>query len=632
MVPKPHASKPFCFFFLLIGILVVATPATAQYGYGGYYQGGGSGGSDDGAGGSGEPDTQQPTPAPTPTPTPTPRPEGRVSLSVSFVDSEGAERPFPAGVSLATEISIRLELTMAGGGPGDFRLSALALDGDAGRLFPSRGSMSGNGTWWVTLKVGEKFGTYPLLFVAQDRLGNYPAASVMANVVVNPSPPLLMAGGIPVRSAADSRQLQIQNRSWWTALTMRNWVTPNWFENLCDDLYHDRGLLDAVATAVRIDRDRLNITHQMPPKEQFKSYATMEPIMSKYWAEMGITLSAVTANEIGNVFVGWRANSGMVVTMSDDVARVLKVSMPVVKVGNVLNGVGAAMILLDFWSNMSLADSPAEARDAWNRAGYASLDLYVSNLVANTFGAAAALPGMFTSYLLTNTYDTLMGGHKACWFNKMVEQAVDSHYLGENMSDTRAIDKVARAMQSQRGLKATLTDWWLMEAPTWSGMMAGGCGNWDLNEARGYHKIFVEQLMRTAEVEVDGKKYHPWSFYYSVRRKLAIEKQKELSREIATKLREVEGAYISSLQKKSYLGEFQLISTDNPDTPIVNAVVRPLEWENTPWWQADEQGSFTAQVNGHHFSPAGNILLTVMVDGQSYVFVVSRSAFVEVTP
>jgi len=441
-----------------------------------------------------------------------------------------------------------------------------------------------------------------------------------------------MADGIPIRAVADSPEIRALNRSWWAALTLRAWTSPNWFNNICEDLYRDRGFLQAVSSAVRIDRDRLNITHKMPPMEAFRSYATMEPIMSKYWADTGITLSAVTANEIGNVMLDWRSSPGLIIETTDDVTRILKIRTPTIKIGNVLNGVGAAMILLDFWSNMSLAESPAEAREAWHKAGYGSLDLYLSNVVANTFGAAAALPGMFTSYVLMNSYTTLIGGHKTCWFNKMVAQAVDAGYLSDDIKDSRAVNQVMAAMQSRKGLKGTLNDWWALEAPTWSGMMGGGCGNWNLAEARGYREAFVDRIMRTAEVEVNGKKYHPWSFYYSVSRMLAIEKQKELARDIANRLRDIEGAYVSTLQKKRYRGRFRVVSADSPDTPINTALTRPLEWDGAAWWQTDEDGFVDVQVNGHHFSPNGDILLRVKIADRLYAFVVPRSAFMEVTP
>lgn len=632
MVPRLNASTSCVLVLLTVGILTASpAPVAAQYGYGGHYQGGESGSGD--SGGPGAPDpTPTPTPQPTPTPTPTPAPEGRISLALTYIDSEGNQLEFPASVSPGETITVRLDLKTLGNGPGSFRLSALALDERLGRPSPSRGSLSGAGVWSVTLQVGDEPGKFPLLFFAQDSSRTYRPESIIGTVEVGSPEPLLMAGDIPTHAVADSRELRSRHRSWWGALVMRNWTNPNWFANLADDLYRNRDLLNTVASAVRIDRDRLNITHEMPPKEAFRSYAKTEQVMSKYWAETGITLSAATANEIGNVMLSWRSSPGVSIGVSDDVLRVMKMSTPVIKVGNVINGVGAAMILLDFWSNMTLAETPAEARDAWNRAGYASLDLYLQNLVANTFGAAAALPGMFASYVLMDSYNTLIGGHKTCWFNKMVEQAVDAHYLGEGITDTRAVDKVMQAMRSRRGLERTLNDWWALESETWAGMMAGGCGNWDLNEAMGYRKAFVDRIMRSAEVEVDGKKYYPWSFYYSVSRKLALEKQKELAREIAEGLREIEAAYVSSLQKRQFSGTFRLVSANSPDVPLENTQVQPLEWEAGPWWQTDQEGHFTAQVNGHHFSPNGDILLVVQGDEQLYLFVVSRSAFVEVTP
>jgi hypothetical protein len=616
---------------LLLALFVWAPPSHAQYGYGGHYY---EPPPDDGSSDSGPGGPTIPTPVPTATPTPVPTPvgKGRLTMSLSYSDAEGVGKPFTAEVEPEGVITIDVELGVFGAEPGSFTLSALALDDEVGSVAPTRGSLAGSGTWRVTLRAGSKPGSYPLLFFAQDTRDAYEPVSRMVTVVVISNEPILMASGVPIRAVGDSNALRREHRSWWAMITLRNWVSPSWFEHLCEDLYNDRGLLDAVSEAVRIDRDRLNITHTLPPRESFRSYATLEPIMSKYWAETGITLSAVTANEIGNVFVAWRANTGMVVTMSDDVARVLRTSTPVVKIGNVLNGVGAAMILLDFWSNMSSAESPAEARDAWNKAGYASLDLYLANIVGNTFGAAAALPGMFASYILMSSYDTLIGGHKTCWFNKMVEQAVDADYLAQSIKDTRAVDKVMRAMQSSKGLKGTLTDWWAAEAPTWAGMMAGGCGNWDLAEARGYREAFVDRLMRTADVEINGTRYQPWSFYYAVSRKLALERQRQLAREIATGLRDVEGAYVSSLQQKSFSGSFRVIRADNPTQPIVNAVIRPLEWEHFAGWRTDETGFFVARVDGHQFSPERTILLAVEVEDRSFIFVVRQDAFVEVTP
>jgi hypothetical protein len=569
---------------------------------------------------------------PVATVTPEPESEGQLSLAVTFAEAGGAPRPFPARVRPDTTITITLEVVAVGDRPGQLQLSVLALEDGVGLLAPSRGSLSASGAWTVTLRVGSTLGSFPLLFVAQDFAGNYASASVLATVIVLRNEPVLIASGARLRPAADSHQLRAQHRSWWKAVTMRSWVNPDWFDSLCDDLYRDRSFLDAIAAATRIDRDRLEITHTMPPLESFTSYATMEPIMSRYWADTGITLSAVTANQIGNAFVAWRATPGLVITMSDDVAKVLRSTSPTVSVGGVLNAVGAAMVILDFWSNMAAAETPVEAKEAWSKAGYGSFDLYLSNLVANTFGAATALPGMFTSYLLMSSFDTLIGDYEACWFKRAVAQAVDAGWLSDDLGDTVAVSKVMAAMKSPGGLEGALTVWWADEAPTWAGKM-GGCGNWDLGEARGYRKKFVDAIMRSAEVEVNGARYHPWSFYYSVSRKLVLERRKELARDIAGKLRELEGAYISSLRQKRYRGMFRLVSSGNPDSPLADVVVRPTEWDDLAGWTTNQDGFFVAQVNGHLFSPDGMLLLSLESEpGSPRVFVVPRSAFVEVTP
>ena len=122
--------------------------------------------------------------------------------------------------------------------------------------------------------------------------------------------------------------------------------------------------------------------------------------------------------------------------------------------------------------------------------------------------------------------------------------------------------------------KLMVDDWWAGEAPTWAGKM-GGCGNWDLAEARGYREAFVDRLMRTAEVEVNGRRYHPWSFYYSVSRQLVLERRRELAREIASK------APISLALAKRHLGDPQPDMAGALRTEA-EAILRCMETED---WQ-----------------------------------------------
>ncbi len=614
-----------CLFSALL--LILALPAGAQ-GYGGMY-----GGSNSSSGGSSSGSSARPTPTPypTPTPTPTPLPRGELSLSATFLSSNS--QTFEPTTQPEETLTIVVSLTAFGMVPGQYTLSALALDPRIGTLSPTRTSMSGSGEWRVHLQAGTEPGTFPVLIVAQDILGNHKADSLMIQVEIGVDP-LLMAAGHPIRSTPNSAELRIRHRSWWDQINFRKLSNPNWFEYLCDDIYRSPTWQATINKATKIDRDRLNITKTMAPIQKYKSYTDIEPIMSRYWADGGIILSMATANRIGDVFAVWRTNTGMVVTTSESVAGAMSLRTTGIKVGNVLNGIGATMILLDFWSNMLAAETPTESREAWYKAEYSSLDLCLSTIIGNTFGSSVALPGMMVSYILTNSFDTLIGGHKRCWFKRMVVQAMDADLLSESIHDTAAVNKVKAAMLSSKGLKATLTDWWSTEAPTWAGKM-GGCGNWDLAEARGYRAAFVDRLMRTHEVEIDGKRYHPWSFYYSVSRMLVLDRRREMAREAAEKMRQTEAAYISSLEQKTYLGTFKAVSSSNPQIPVRNATVCPTEWHNNAvgcedGWTTGKDGSFTATVKGHLFSPQGTILLTIETGSTSHVFIVPQDAFEQV--
>ncbi|MCD4749898.1 MAG: hypothetical protein K8R59_11040 [Thermoanaerobaculales bacterium] len=603
-------------------ILIGAVPAVAQYGpYSGMYL------DERPESGSSE--------GPSTNPTPTPQPVGHLSLSVTYSSNSSAPRHFPAAMEPAAELVITVTLNASGTLPGQYTLSVLALKEGVGNLSPTRGSLSDSGTWTVHLHAGANAGIYPLLFVAQDTMDNHHSDSTMVRVEILTGDPLLVAGGHRIRPSADSAELRSRHKSWWDQIKMRNLTNPNWFEFLCEDLYKSRAWQQTIAQAVKIDRDRLNITKTMAPIENFKSYTDIQPIMSRYWADTGITVSMVTANRIGDVFAVWRTNTGMVVTTSESVAGTMKLTTPGIKVGNVLNTVGGIMILLDFWSNMSAAESPAESREAWYKAGYASMDLYLATIIGNTFGSTVALPGMWVSYILTNSYDTLIGGHKRCWFKKMVVQALDADLLSEDIHDTLAVNNVKAAMTSSKGLKGTLMDWWAKEAPLWDGKM-GGCGSWNLAEARGYRNAFVDRIMRTTEVEIDGKRYHPWSFYYSVSRMLVLDRRREMAREAAEDLRKLEVAYISSLEQTQYRGTFRVVSSVNTQNPIREATVCPTEWDSgfgcDDGWTTGQDGFFTAVIRGHHFSPQGTIRLTIRSKGKSHVFVVPQNTFEKVTP
>ncbi len=612
---------PSLALFSAVVLVLTSTTATAQSPYGGSYQEvspseGGSWGGSSGSSGFGR---EEPTPTPLPTPTPYPR--GSLALSV---------QPSPATVGPDETLELVVTMTAFGFVPGEYTIAALELEPRLGSVRPSRTSMSAGGTWTVRLHAGEFPGTYPLLFVAQDVLGNHSSASAMVSIEITDEL-IVQSNAGSFFAQADTAELRLRHKSWIEKVRFRTLSNPRWLQFLAEDIYRDSNWQAEIASATRIDRQRLNISHTLPQPEGTKSYLDIEPIMSRYWADGGMSLSMATANRIGDVFAVWRSSQGLVVTTSAEVAGALRVTTPGIKIGNVLNGVGATMILLDFWANMSNAETPVEAREAWYKAGYSSLDLTLANIVGNTFGSTAALPGMMVSYILTNAYDTLIGGHKSCWFKRMIRQAVDADLLSESIHDTRAVENVKEAMKSPRGLKGTLMDWWGREAPTWAGMM-GGCGNWELAEARGYREAFVDRIMRTTEVEVDGKIYHPWSFYYSVSRMLVLDRRREMARDAAENLRKVEAAYISSLAQKRYRGGFRIVSGRTAPLPMANVLVRPLELDDRSSVRTDSEGWFTLEVRGHNFSPDGDILVAVTSAEKDFVFVLPQTAFAEVTP
>ena len=516
--------------------------------------------------------------------------------------------------------------------PGQYTLSAMALNPQVGRIYPTRKSMSGSGQWRVHLEAGIEPGSFPLLFVAQDVLGNHSAASKILQVEIVVEPLMVTTAG-SIQATADTTQTRRQHKSWWEEIKFRNRDNSRWFEHLCDDLYQSHAWQQTISRATRIDRDRLNITKTMAPIEEYKSYTDIEPIMSRYWADGGIAVNMATMNQLGNLSKTWKAAPHLVVSTTPGIGSTLRLKTPTqgISAGNVLNGVGAAMILLDFWANMSKAETPIESREAWFTAGYASLDLYLATIVGNTFGSAVALPGMMVSYVLTNSYNTLIDGHKTCWFNKMVEQADFADYLGDDHNDALAVNKVKAAMLSQQGLKKTLENWWLVAGPEWDGKM-GSCGSWNLVNARGYPEAFADRLMRTTVVEVNGKSYFPWSFYYSVTQMLVRDRRREMARETAENIREIEAAYLSTLAQTPYQARLRMVSADNPDNPIRFATVFPTEMERESQWETDRDGWFTATIQGHNFSPQGTVLFTIRTGGKTNIFVVPQSAFEKVSP
>ncbi len=566
--------------------------------------------------------------APPATPVPTPQPTSRLSLTAQAPGTGS----FPLTVALGATVSIRVDVAAIGPAPQTITLAAMPLDDRVGVLMPSRATLSGAGQWTTSLRVGQTEGVYQLLFVAQDPSGVAGASSAIATVRVSADNPVLIAGGSTLEPVSESVELRSRNRSWRNAVTLRKTTNPIWLNDVGNGLLNDPQYRAAVAEAVELDRKRIALLGTWPEQETFQSYAKLEPIMSRYWADGGITLAAATANEAGNVFLAWRRGAGVTVTMNESVARSLGMGAKVVKTGSVLNAVGGAMIMLDFWANMGNAETPVEAREAWYKAGYSSLDLYLSNVVAATFGAAAALPGMFTSYLLTNSYDTLIGGHKQCWFKKMVDVAAAEDFLGTDLADVRAVDKVMAAMRSPKGLRGTLLDWWETEASTWAGWM-GGCGNWDLAEARGYPEAFVDRLMRSSEVTVSGTTYRPWAFYYSVSRKLVRERERAIALDTAAGLRDLEGAYLTQLHDTRYECSLRLEAGAGSGVPIPGALIVPREWDAQHGWRTDGSGAATARLRGDDLSPAGTLLMRVQVPGRgSWLFQVPASVLVEVGP
>lgn len=613
--------------FLVLLVLVVCSvgPAAAQSPYGGYYEPyedpESSGNSQ---GGTTQPPTPTPIPpTPTPTPTPTPYPSGSLSLSVS---------PESAIVEPDGSLTFVVSMTALGYLPGQYTLSAMTLDEGAGLLSPSRTSLAGSGTWQVRLQAGAEPGPYPLYFSALDVLGNHSSASTILWFEIGGDPLLVSAKGSNIPSVRDTAEIRLQHKSWMGQIKFRNLINPHWFEYLAEDLYQSRSWQQTISRATRIDRDRLNITKTMAPIEEYKSYTDIQPIMSKYWADGGITVNIMTMNQLGNLSKTWKASPHLVVDTVPGIGSTLRLKAPTkgISAGNVLNGVGAAMILLDFWSNMSAAQTPTESREAWFTAGYASLDLYLATIVGNTFGSVVALPGMMVSYVLTNSYTTLIGGHKNCWFKKMIDQADFDDFLSDDIHDTVAVNKVKAAMLSQQGLEKTLKKWWKNTGPNWDGWM-GSCGNWNLTEARDYDDIFVDRLMRTAEVEVNGKKYHPWAFYYSVSQMLVRERRREIAREAAEDARKIEAAYLSTLAQTTYTGRFRAVSLSNPEIPIKGATVFPTDLRGGEKWRTNEEGWFTASIKGHGFSPEGNVLMTIRIGEKDHLFVLPRSEFEEET-
>ncbi len=601
---------------LLVTLLALAGPAQAQYGgYGGIYEG------------------PSPSTPSGPSSTPTPEPQGRMMLSLRHSSTSGL-RSFPAWVEVGGQLSIEVRLEIIGRPRGNIGLSALLLDSSAGTISPGRTSLNGPGSWTIHFRASRNTGRFPLLVVAKDPSGKIPSASAMANIEVGDGAPVIITPIMSVLPKANRAETRILYYSWAEQLHMRNFVHPNWKENLAEDLYHSHAWKNTISNAVKIDRDRLNLTHSLPPKEQFRSYTKIEPLINRYWADTGITVSTATANEVGNFSLKWRAQPELRIKIHPSIARELVLDTRPINLGRVLNGVGAAMILLDFWSNMQVAETPVEAREAWNKAGYSSLDLSFANLVGSTFGAAAALPGMWASYILTNSYDTLISGHKKCWFKKFVQQALAEDYLSDDIHDSRAVEKVKAAMKSPGGLKAALISWWSREGSTWAGEQSGGCGNWNLAVSRGYTEAFAERIQKTTEVEINGRKIHPWSFYYSVARMIVLDREREMAREAVENLVKVEAAWLSDLASKQYRGRFRLMTSTQPPRPLAGVEVCLEESRGGgrcgTSWTTDADGNFTATIPGHRFSPKGDALLSVAFRGKIGLYVIPQTGFEEV--
>lgn len=161
----------------------------------------------------------------------------------------------------------------------------------------------------------------------------------------------------------------------------------------------------------------------------------------------------------------------------------------------------------------------------------------------------------------------------------------------------------------------------------------GGCGNWDLAEARGYREAFVDRLMRTSQVEVNGKVYHPWSFYYSVSQMIVRERRREMARETAAKLRDLEAAYLSQLQQKQFQGTARVVNADLPSLGIKDALAKPTGWDDSPPWRSGTDGQLQFAVGGYDLSPAATLLLTIKAPGSPpRMFAIPRHLLKEVTP
>ncbi len=600
-------------------VLLLAAPAGAQYG--GFYE-----------------EPEQParapraeaTPAPSPTPTPHRLSQLSMRLSVLAESGGGSSARVPM-VAPGGTVGLRVSVRCTGPRPERVVLTAMALDPGAGVLQPSRGSVPGTGTWTTRFRAARGLeDAATLLFVARDPSGDAASISRLFTLRVASLDPVMVVGGRILHPVRDSAKLASDHRSWRSSISLRTFINSHWVEDVASELLSDPEMQRIIHGAVRLDRRRIGSSGRWPETSSFRSYATLEGLMSRYWADGGLSLSAATANEAGNVFLAWRRGGGVTVTLSEEVAASVGGASRVVKTGNVLNAVGAAMILLDFWNNIGSAETPVEAREAWNKAGYGSVDLYLANVLGDTFGAAAALPGMFASYLLNTSYDTLIGGHKRCWFKQMVRVAAAEDLLGEDIHDTRAVERVKAAMLSRRGLKGTLSDWWLREGPNWDGWM-GGCGSWNLSEARGYREAFADRLMKTAEVEVDGVRYHPWSFYYSVSRMVIRERERARALEMARNLLDLEAAYLQRLHETRLTGEARLLSGGGSGPPLVGAWVAPRAWRLEDGWRSGEDGSLTLRPRGDDLSPRNTLLLAVrMPDGRSFQFLVPRELLREV--
>ncbi len=613
---------------LSAGLVVYAIPATAQYGdWGGYTE-------------TSRPTVPaaRPTATATPTPlvpTPTPAATGTVRMVLHCNRRETGAETFSRGQLLLTagetaQCEIRTFCTPDRAG--DFTFTITSLNTEGVTVGPGTGSEPCGVPFPLEIRAGSSSGTYYVLFKLQHSRGSFPPVTRMVTVLVQSGAPRLLANGRFLSPVANPNDVEFltRTRSWRAAISLRHLIYPDWTQHVAQELVSSSAWRKAVASTVAIDRGRIGISGEWPRRQGFRSYARLESIMSRYWADGGLTLSAATANEAGNVFIAWRRSPGLTVTLDEGIARATGAGGHVVKIGNVLNGVGFTMILLDFWNNATSAETPREAREAWYKAGYSSLDLYLANVVGDTFGASTALPGMFVSYILTNAYDTLIGGYKTCWFKKFIEIAVAEHWLGNGTDDEIAVQRVLNAMKSSRGLRGSLMDWWRSEAPTWAGKM-GGCGNWDLAEARGYTEAFVDRLMRTRSVEAGGRTYFPLRFYWLVSRKLVREREREIAARTARRLTELEAAYLTELHRRRYRATLSVVSSDGSETPIAGARIRPVSW-NRGGWTSGEDGTFTAQLAGDEFSPGNVVAVLVTTASGRWVFELDRSAFQEVTP